>query len=88
MLLPGPGQAKILKKPIFFFSSLEHSEFITVFKGGEELVLVTGWAEGVSLVWLNTGKGQNSLGKVKWQLKVNTRHRLVFSGVTDFFLLK
>lgn len=40
MLLPGPGQAKILKKPVFlvlfFFSSLEHSEFITVFKGGEE----------------------------------------------------
>lgn len=52
------------------------------------MVLVTGWAEGVSLVWLNTGKGQNLLGKVKWQLKVNTRHRLVFSGVTDFFLLK
>lgn len=53
------------------------------------MVLVTGWAEvRVSLVQLNTGKGQNSLGKVKWQPKVSTRHRLVFSGVNDFFPLK
>lgn len=71
---------------------MKHSEFITVFKGGEELFLVTGWAEGVSVVWLSSEKGQNLLGKVKWQPKVNTRHRLAFLGVNDlagfFFLLK
>lgn len=71
--------------------SLEQGEFITVFKGGEELVLMAGWAEGVSVVWLSTGKGQNLLGKVKWQPKVNTRHRLALSGVHNlagFFLFK
>lgn len=64
---------------------------ITVFKRGEVLFLLAGWAEGGSVVWLNTGKGQNLLGKVKWQPKVNTRHRLAFSGINDlpgFFPLK
>lgn len=41
-----------------FFVCLEHSEFIRVFKGGEELVLVAGWAEGVSVVWLSTERGK------------------------------